>query len=228
MLKIPALTTGQDDKGAMGCLRNTHNAFRFTAGSMSGDLSRGVVAATSQFLQRERDRAAADAPATSGLDLVPLSLTAHSPRPARTHGLSTGGPSLPCRIRRRLAAAANRIDTTKLAAMAATRYAPTPTYGDCKHADPFGWCRLLAQWTAVDAVGDAKTGHVPVNGAEHGADSSGLGRQLEGGGWGGGDLLAALATAKEAEVGRHLVRPYRVLTMWAVVRRRALRRAGWC
>jgi hypothetical protein len=31
-----------NDKGAMGCLRNTHNAFRFAAGSMSGEIVRVV------------------------------------------------------------------------------------------------------------------------------------------------------------------------------------------
>jgi hypothetical protein len=37
---------GGSDKGAMGCLRNTHNAFRFAAGSMSGDIyARGAFTA---------------------------------------------------------------------------------------------------------------------------------------------------------------------------------------
>jgi hypothetical protein len=35
----------------MGCLRNTHNAFRFAAGPLSGDMSyRGAFTAMSQFL----------------------------------------------------------------------------------------------------------------------------------------------------------------------------------
>jgi hypothetical protein len=35
-----------NEQGAMGCLRNTHNAFRFAAGSMSGDIyARGAFTA---------------------------------------------------------------------------------------------------------------------------------------------------------------------------------------
>jgi hypothetical protein len=36
--------------GAMGCRSNTHNAFLFEVGSLSGDRSRGAFTAMSQFL----------------------------------------------------------------------------------------------------------------------------------------------------------------------------------